>query len=194
MGPDTNILTAMARDHARMEDLLQRYERGGAAARRRVYGAIRDLVTTHAFAEETVLFPCARRVLADGEGMTAAIEREHQRANELMADMEDLDPGGPAFAQRAAELFRLLRTDARQEEDVLLPAMAAATSEAHLETIGATWTAARRTAPNRPHPAIPRRPPGNVLAGVPLAVTDRLRNLARTVRRPSRRTTRGHDA
>jgi hemerythrin superfamily protein len=182
MARDTNILTAMARDHARMEDLLQRYERGGPAERRRVYGTIRDLVTTHAFAEETVLFPCARRILSDGDWMTAAIEREHQRANELMAEMQDLDPGEPAFAERAAELFGLLRTDARQEEDVLLPALAAATGEAHLTAIGATWSAARRAAPNRPHPSVPRRPPGNVLAGVPLAVTDRLRNLARTVR------------
>jgi hemerythrin-like domain-containing protein len=186
MASATNIVEVMARDHARMEDLLQRYEHGDAAERRRVYGAIRDLVTTHAFAEETVLFPWARRILADGDGMTAAIEREHQQANELMAGMDDLDPGEDAFADRAAELFALLRTDARQEEDVLLPALAAATSGTQLTAIGATWSAARRAAPNRPHPAVPRRPPGNVLAGVPLAVTDRLRNLARTVRGPHR--------
>jgi hypothetical protein len=35
MASDTNILTAMARDHARMEELLQRYESGSAAERRR---------------------------------------------------------------------------------------------------------------------------------------------------------------
>jgi hypothetical protein len=183
MGRDIDIRTVMARDHARMEALLQRYEGGGPEDRRRVYGAIRDLVTTHAFAEETVLFPWARRILADGDAMTAAIEREHQRANELMEAMEQLDPGEVSFTAHAEELFPLLRTDARQEEDVLLPAMAAATDAKHLKAIGATWSAARRTAPNRPHPGVPRRPPGNVLAGVPLAVTDRLRNLARAVRR-----------
>jgi hypothetical protein len=184
MASAINIVDVMAREHARMEDLLQRYEHGGTGERRRVYGAIRGLVTTHAFAEETVLFPWARRILGDGDDMTAAIEGEHQRANELMAGMQDLDPGDETFADQAAELFALLRTDARQEEDVLLPALAAAISEIHLSVIGITWSAARRAAPNRPHPAIPRRPPGNVLAGVGLAVTDRLGDLARTVRGP----------
>jgi hypothetical protein len=70
-----------------------------------------------------------------------------------------------------------LRADAREEEDELLAALTAATDARHLNSIGATWAVARLTAPNRPHPRVSRRPPGNMLAGLPLSVIDRVRRL-----------------
>jgi hemerythrin superfamily protein len=178
---DMNIITLQRQDHERMERLLQSYEAHGPA-RLRIYSQIVDLVTTHAFAEETVLFPAARRLLRELDGVTHEIEAKHQRVNDLMVEMQRMKPGELDFEARAAELFSVLRADARQEEDVLLVRLAAETDERHLRSIGATWATARRTAPNRPHPHVSRRPPGNVLAGLPLALTDRVRNLVERLR------------
>ena len=171
-----NIVTLQRKDHARMEQLLRSYE-SHSADRFRLYAQIVQLVTTHAFAEETVLFPAARRLLPQSDSLTQDIEAKHQQVNELMIEMHALEPGEPGFEERAARLFGLLRADAREEEDVLLTALVAATDERHLQSIGATWAAARLTAPNRPHPRVSRRPPGNMLAGLPLALIDRARRL-----------------
>lgn len=60
----------------------------------------------------------------------------------------------------------------------MLPRLRTAFDDRKLRRIGAAWEAVRATAPTRPHPGVPRRPPGNALRGVPLSAYDRLRDLA----------------
>ncbi|MDX3513289.1 hypothetical protein PV755_31000 [Streptomyces caniscabiei] len=62
-----------------------------------------------------------------------------------------------------------------------------ALGDRRLRQIGAAWEAVRVGAPTRPHPAIPRRPPGNALSGPPLSVFDRLRDLAPSTAPAARR-------
>ncbi len=171
-----NIVALQRKDHERMEQLLRSYETA-TEGRARIYAQIVQLVTTHAFAEETVLFPAARRLLPPTDRLTEDIEHKHQQANELMDEMHEMQPGEAGFEARAATLFERLRADAREEEDELLKALARATDERHLRSIGAAWAAARFTAPNRPHPRVSRRPPWNMLAGLPLTLVDRGRRL-----------------
>lgn len=168
-----NIVTLQRSDHERMERLLHSYEIGGNRAR--AYARIVRFVSTHAFAEENVLFPAARRLLPATDSLTHDIEGKHQQVKNLMIEMQGMAPGEAAFEDRAATLFALLRADAREEEDELLPRLAAATDERHLRSLGVAWAAARFTAPNRPNPSVSRRPPGSVLAGLPLAIYERVR-------------------
>ena len=170
-----HIADVQRADHERLDRLLTEYENDGESDRAATYQSIVTLVTTHAFAEESVLFPAARRLIKTGEITTGDIEGKHQRINELMLEMHAAKPGEPSFEARRAELFPLLRADVREEEDVLLAALARSTDEWQLRAIGAAWSAAKVIAPNRPHPNIPRRPPGNVLAAVPLTVSDHIR-------------------
>jgi hypothetical protein len=78
------------------------------------------LVFPHAYAEETVVWPVIRRVLPDGDALTLRVEREHQEINELVARI-DAEPAGTARDTLIAQVAGLLRQDARDEEDVLLP-------------------------------------------------------------------------
>ncbi len=171
------IIDLQRQDHLHLDALLNRYGHESPAQRRDTFREIVNLVTTHAFAEEEVLFPAARRVLASGEPLTAEIESEHQRINELLKEMESMQPGEPRFERRTEELFPLLRLDVRNEEDRLLSALGDRLDTAELERLGRAWAFAKRAAPNRAHPGIPRRPPGNVLAGIPLFFVDRVREL-----------------
>ncbi|MFD4990228.1 hypothetical protein [Streptomyces sp. NPDC058374] len=75
-------------------------------------------------------------------------------------------------------IFALIREDIRDEEDELLPWLQDALGPAWLRRLGAAWEAVRRSAPTHPHPAVPRRPPGNALLGVPLSGYDRVRDMA----------------
>ncbi|MGQ5577446.1 hemerythrin domain-containing protein [Streptomyces sp. ECR3.8] len=136
-----------------------------------------QLVFSHAFAEETVLWPLLRRVSPDGEELTRQVEAEHQAVNDLVARIEH-SPDDPRRAEWIRQAFALIRQDIRDEEDELLPRLRTAFDDRKLRRIGAAWEAVRATAPTRPHPGVPRRPPGNALRGVPLSAFDRLRDLA----------------
>jgi hemerythrin superfamily protein len=173
-----SIVDLLRRDHTYMEQLLERYGTQSLQERRDTFRELVDLVVPHAFAEETVLFPAARRAdPSQGEAITSHIESEHQGVNDLLKQMERQEPGDPSFERRVPELFALLRAGARDEEDRLLPMLAERLDAERLSQLGRTWALAKRAAPNRAHPALPRRPPINVLASIPLYFVDRLRGL-----------------
>jgi hemerythrin superfamily protein len=160
----------------RLDRLLQELDGSTGRAQEDVLRRIDRLVFSHAFAEETVLWPVLRRVLPDGEELTLRVEEEHQEVNELVAELERT-PSGPLRAERVARLVEVLREDVRDEEDVLFPRLQEKVDAAELRRLGVTWEVARRFAPTRPHPTVSRRPPGNALSGLPLSLLDRSRDL-----------------
>ncbi|WP_217134872.1 hemerythrin domain-containing protein [Streptomyces sp. AC558_RSS880] len=179
LGGSDSILMRQRRDHARLDTMISRCraEDVGDDELDDLWQDIVQLVFSHAFAEETVLWPILRRVAPGGEDLTRRVEEEHQAINELIARVER-SPGDPRRATWIQQAFALIRQDIRDEEDELLPHLRDALDDRTLRRIGAAWEAVRATAPTRPHPGVPRRPPGNALRGVPLGVFDRLRDLA----------------
>jgi hypothetical protein len=104
------------------------------------------------------------------------VELEHQEINELATLLETLEPGSPVRQQALGGLVALLREDVRDEEDKLLPRLQSKLSDRQLRRLGRLWEGVRLIAPTRPHPIVSRRPPGNVLAALPLAILDRCRD------------------
>jgi hypothetical protein len=177
LGGPASVLVRQKRDHVRLDRLLHQLADSSGATQQRLLIRIQRLVFPHAFAEEAVLWPVIRRVLPDGDALTLQVEREHQEVNELVTRLEaaDLDP-----SERRRLLDRLvevLRDDVRDEEDTLLPGLQEKLSVPQLRRLGVAWEAVRRTAPTRPHPVVSRRPPGNVVAALPLTALDNLRDL-----------------
>ncbi|WP_306297962.1 hemerythrin domain-containing protein [Streptomyces sp. 13-12-16] len=178
LGGDGSILMRQRRDHARLDTMMNRWLAGGTDEELdALWQDIVQLVFSHAFAEETVLWPLLRRVSPHGEELTGRVEEEHQAINDLVARVEK-SPDDPRRTEWIRQAFDLVRQDIRDEEDELLPRLRDEFGDRRLRRIGAVWEAVRATAPTRPHPGVPRRPPGNALRGVPLSVFDRLRDLA----------------
>jgi hypothetical protein len=177
LGGRWSVLVRQKQDHVRLERLLQELTHNSGAEQDEVLNRVNRLVFTHAFAEESVLWPAIRRALPDGDALTVQVEREHQEINESVARLEATssdDPGRPALVERTIEL---LRADVRDEEDVVLPRLQEAVDTGTLRRLGVEWELVRCTAPTRPHPLVARRPPGNVLAALPLSALDRTRDV-----------------
>jgi hypothetical protein len=179
LGGRTSILALQRADHVRLDRLMDRarttVRRGGrehAVALR----AVARLVFTHAFAEESVLFPAARRVLPEGDPLTLRIEREHQEVDELVARLDGSSPEDPGHEELMLRTFAVLDRDVRTEEDALLPRLQQELSPRRLRMLGLAWLVLRRTAPTRAHPVVSRRPPGQALSALPLTVLDRTRD------------------
>ncbi|MGW7265952.1 hemerythrin domain-containing protein [Streptomyces sp. NPDC054842] len=177
LGGHGSVLVRQRREHIRMDELMNGYWTTGDTGRReQILQQLVQLVFSHAFAEESVLWPAVRRSVPGGEELTARVEEEHQEINDLVADIERLSPGDPEREDKVRQAFDLIRQDIRDEEDLLLPRLKDAMEDARLRGLGTAWEAVRRTAPTHPHPVIPRRPPGNALLGVPLSLYDRTRD------------------
>jgi hemerythrin superfamily protein len=169
LGGPSSLLARQRRDHAELDRLLDAL--AVQPEDDALLNRLARLVFPHAYAEETVVWPVLRATLPDGEQLTLRNEQEHQRINALWAQMErDRRP------DLLTEITALLRQDARDEEDLLLPRLQHALSPAQLRRLGRTWEAVRRVAPTRPHAVVSRRPPGNLLSALPLTVLDRSRD------------------
>jgi hypothetical protein len=142
------------------------------------------LVFLHAFAEEAVLWPAARRTLPDGEALTVEVEREHQAINEIVTPVDRSRRGDAGREELVRRAIVLLREDVRDEEDELFPRLQRTLTPAELRRLGRAWGLVRRIAPTHAHPVVARRPPGNVLSALPLSALDRTRDVVdRGVRR-----------
>jgi hemerythrin superfamily protein len=176
----TSILARQRSDHTRLDQLMTRarqtVEEGGIA-HQVALRAVARLVFTHAFAEESVLFPAARRVLPEGDPLTLQIETDHQEVDELVTLLDRSSSDDPRHRDLMERTFAVLDHDVRSEEDELLPRMQQLLSPRRLRLIGWRWELARRIAPTRPHPVVSRRPPGQALSALPLTVLDRARDL-----------------
>ena len=176
LGGRLSVLHRQKQDHVELDALLHELGRTPADDQDEVLRRLYRLVFPHAFAEEAVLWPALRRMLPDGEQITLQIEQEHQEVNELVTSLEHLDAADPRRQPVLDRLVAVLRADARDEEDVLLPRLQERAGSTRLRALGLAWEAVRQVAPTRAHPVVARRPPGNVLAALPLSLIDRLRD------------------
>jgi hypothetical protein len=184
LGGEGSLLVRQRRDHALLHELLNDVAGSDGPQQKEVLTRLARLVFPHAYGEETVVWPVLRRVLPDGEQITRRNEQEHQEINELWSELEGTPRGEGRRAQLLARLDELLRIDARDEEDLLLPRLQQALTAQQLRRLGRIWELVRRTAPTRPHAVVSRRPPGNALSGLPLSLLDRSRDaLDRSARR-----------
>ena len=194
LGGPASVLVRQRRDHGELDALLELCRRATGEEQQDALNRTCRLVFSHAFAEEAVLWPALRRALPDGDVLTLRIEREHQEICELVAELERSRPGDLGRDELLGRVIDLLRQDVRDEEDVVLPRLQTAMDTAALRRLGRTWALVRRAAPTRPHPVVSRRPPGNVLAALPLTLVDRSRDVldraARTVPEPVARASR----
>jgi hemerythrin superfamily protein len=177
LGGPGSVFVRQREDHEQLDRLLTELEGTTGKEQERVLRRIDRLVFSHAFAEETVLWPVVRRVLPDGEALTLQVEEEHQEVNELVAGLETLGHDDPRRAVTLARLVEVLQEDVRDEEDVLFPRLQQALDAPALRRLGRQWDLARRVSPTRPHPTVSRRPPGNAVSALPLTVLDRSRDL-----------------
>ncbi|WP_448315976.1 hemerythrin domain-containing protein, partial [Streptomyces sp. CO7] len=141
LGGESSILARQRRDHDELERMMSAYEAADPDGPQRpeLWRDIVQLVFSHAFAEETVLWPLLRRVSEDGEALTAVVEEEHQAVNELVARVEEADAADARREEWIAEAFALIRQDIRDEEDELLPLLRAALDDRRLRQVGASW-------------------------------------------------------
>ncbi len=172
-----DLIEAILTDHREVEAVFAEIERSGDARNRRelVEHVIVELVR-HSVAEEQYLYPTAREVLADGDELADHELEEHAEAEEVMKDIENTDASDPRFDELVGKLIEDIRHHLKDEEGDLLPKLREACDATQLRELGEKFERAKKTAPTRPHPSAPDRPPANKILDPGAGLIDRVRD------------------
>ena len=185
-GRQPDAIALLTDDHRQVEELFVRFEKTGAGARKRrgeLVERITEALSVHASIEEEILYPAVRRAVADaGDDVLEALE-EHHLVKLTLAELETMDPSHERYGAKVAVLIENVRHHVAEEEGELFPAIRDALDRDQLREIGDQLAAAKRTAPNRPHPEAPDTPPGNLVAQVLTAPLDVAANLNKAAAR-----------
>lgn len=173
-----DLVDILIQDHRDVESAFGEYERGGLLPEQRrdlVDHIITELVR-HSVAEEQYLYPAARKELSDGDRIADHEIQEHFEAESVMKEIEGLDAESEDFDRLVRQLIDDIRHHVTEEERDLFPRLRKACSEQDLRELGDKIVQAKRSAPTRPHPSAPDKPPANFVMDPGAGMIDRMRD------------------
>ncbi|WDZ86484.1 hemerythrin domain-containing protein [Micromonospora cathayae] len=173
-----DVIDILTTDHREVEALFVELEsrQGTPEHRRQLADVVIAELVRHSIAEEAYVYPAARKALPDGDQLADHEIDEHSDAERTMKDLESLDPSDPRFDELLAHLTSTIRHHVQEEESDLFPRLRAAVAHEELVELAGKVEAAKKTAPTRPHPAAPDRPPANKLLAPGTGLVDRVRD------------------
>lgn len=188
LGPDAvELLVSQHRD---IDELFQRFEDLSPRPSQKKDDLVRDIITNlvrHAEIEEQIFYPTVAAEVPDVEEAVQEDLEEHHVVEVLLWELDHMTSDGERFDAKVKVLIENVRHHVEEEEDELLPAVRDAMDEDARRRLGGAMERAWKGAAERPHPLSPDTPPGNVLAGIPAALFDRVVNVLRAVSKVVRR-------
>ncbi|KQX64013.1 hemerythrin domain-containing protein [Streptomyces sp. Root1310] len=178
MGHGGNVIDELVTDHHEVEEFFGRIEALPSGAKdRKLYAdqATMELVR-HSVAEEEYLYPAVREHVPGGEALADKELEDHARAEQLMKDLEGCQADDPEFDRLIGMLMREIREHVADEERNLFPRLRAVCPADTLDDLGDKVRKAKKTAPTRPHPAAPDKPPANKMLAPGVGMIDRMRD------------------
>jgi hemerythrin superfamily protein len=180
--PATDDIVGLLREqHSRIRDLFDLTLRSSGRQREDAFRDLVRLLAVHETAEEEIVHPVARRSLPGGEGIVDDRLREERQAKEILAELDGMDTDDPSFTEKLDKLRIEVLTHARAEERYEFERLGDEFSDQQRKGMAAALQAAESSAPTRPHPGT-ESAAKNVLAGPPMAMVDRVRDLIRKAR------------
>lgn len=178
MGHGGNVIDELVTDHREVEELFAKIEELPAGHKdRKTYAdqATIELVR-HSVAEEAYLYPAVREHVPGGDALADQELKDHAEAERIMKDLEGCDAGDAEFDRLVGMLMSEIRSHIADEEGNLFPRLRASCPPEQLDQLGDKVRQAKKTAPTRPHPAAPDKPPANKLLAPGVGMVDWLRD------------------
>lgn len=138
-------------DHARARRLIERYRKSQSNPLFAL--AIADEVAVHSAIEEELVYPAVREELGEVEADKA--EQDHAEVDEIVATIQNLEPGDADLQPLTDRLIKLVTRHMAWEERVLFPMISARLK--HQNELGRQAFALRQEAlGQRPSRELPR--------------------------------------
>jgi hemerythrin superfamily protein len=177
-GPERDVVDLLLTQHARIEELFLLVSGGNGDVRRDAFNDLVRLLAVHETAEEEVVHPLSRTLPGDNEAMIDERLAEERAAKETLKALVDGGVDADGFDAGILVLRTSVLEHARYEERYEFPRLRQHVPADRLRQLAAVVRAAEAAAPTRPHPGT-ESATANAVAGIPLAVVDRIRDAVR---------------
>ena len=118
---EMNAIEFLERDHRQVEGYFEEFEQledeGGKSE---LAQKICMALTVHMQVEEEIFYPAARKATTDDDLLDEAVV-EHAGAKNLIAEIEEMEPGEDLFDAKVKVLGEMIRHHVEEEEQELFP-------------------------------------------------------------------------
>ena len=173
-----DVIELLEHDHREVEEMFAEFDKATDPKERRTIAdkIIIELVR-HSEAEEQAVYPAMKKALSDGEQLVEHEISEHSEAEQLMKQLDGMDPQDAQFPVLMGQLKSAIEEHVREEETDAFPRFRDAVSKDELDKLGTVVQALKKIVPTHPHPMAPDHPPFNALLAPGAALVDRVRDL-----------------
>ena len=118
-----DALDLLREDHAKVRKAFKEFEKmekEDVELLREFVGTVCEDLKAHTAIEEEIFYPAVRAKIDDDDLMNEALI-EHQSAKDLIAQLESLPPGDPAYVPSFTVLGEYVNHHVTEEEDEMFP-------------------------------------------------------------------------
>lgn len=169
---DHDVVALLVHQHEEIRRLFAEVRNAGPADRAEAFDRLRRLLAVHETAEELIVHPDARKLIADGDLVVDASLAEELAAKQILVELENLGTEAPGFLPKLEELRIAVEEHARHEEQEEFPCLRSAHSDSRLKAMAKAVKAAETLAPTHPHPGV-ESATTNLLVGPYASMLDR---------------------
>lgn len=149
----TDAIVLLKDEHQEIRKAFAAFEQAGDrayAAKGKAVDRIIELLTTHTYIENEVMYPRVRELVPDIEDDILESYEEHHVADVLVMELAAMKPDHERFTAKATVLIENVRHHMVEEEEEWFPKVREALGRTRLQELGAEMLEARKTAPTRP--------------------------------------------
>lgn len=176
---DRDVVDVLLEQHDQIRSLFAEVGQAQGEVKRELFQDLVRLLAVHETAEESIVHPVARRALEGGDQVVDQRLEEEDRAKKELAELYDLGVDHPEFNARLQALGDEIIAHATSEENEEFLRLRTTVDSGRLHRMAGAFEAAEAVAPTRPHRIAPESGAGNLLAGAPVAIFDRVRDAVR---------------
>jgi len=140
----TDLADVITSDHRKVEELFEQLK-SGEGDRRHLVDKVIDELRAHTTAEEQVVYPAIRDMVAGGGQLADRALSEHKGMKEAMSKLEQGQPGDAQFETALRNLMTEVQAHVPEEENELLPGLRVMIGEDKMIELGDLFTQVKGT-------------------------------------------------
>lgn len=174
----TTIIDHLRDEHDQVRALFARLDQTAAGDRKDLFAEIVSELAGHEAAEQALVHPRTREA-AQGDKIADSVVGEEQEAEELMTEMESMDPESSEFLAKFQTLRDNVLAHAEHEEDKEFPRLADVLDHDEMTSLTGQFERIKDLGPTHPHPHAPNTPAAKKGLGPVAGAFDRARDALR---------------
>jgi hemerythrin superfamily protein len=172
--PEGDVIRILLEQHARVQTLFSQLKMATGESKQDLFDELRALLAVHETAEELVLRPVTKKVA--GEEVADARNQEEEQANEVLAQLEDMDVSSPDFDTKLALFEQSVLSHAEAEEQQEFPAVLSQCDVEERQKMGKRLERTEKIAPTHPHPTTAGSTAKQYMVGPFASIVDRVKD------------------